>query len=181
MYRAGFYDHHEPGMSIVATANASGVAQGFLGPVPQGYCWYVERMTSWSNTAATSGLLLEVFVQTVDDAAPTSATVGNRTGRQDVSYVVVNDISDNNSPIHVPEGYFLVAFWTGLTSGDKVELTTQIAVHLLSLDIEPRQLVQQQTEPTPDINPEDVQEQDGLIARLEHATADLFRTVEKAI
>jgi hypothetical protein len=175
------FSHHDPSMYIGATADSNGNAQGFLGPVPAGYCWYVERECSWTNTTAETGLLLEVFVIRTNAVKLTSATVGDRTGRQDVSTIVINDISDNNSDIVVPEGHYLVAFWTGLSSGDLVLLSTQIAVHLNSLRIESPQLQHQQEHPTPDINGAEVAKEDDLISKAEHATADVLRDVRKAL
>jgi hypothetical protein len=133
MYRLGFHSHTASGMAINATANASGLAQGFLGPVPPGYCWYVERMTTWSNSTATN-CELEIFAQ-ADSQAPAgfSATVGDRTNRQDLSVVAGDDVSDNIAPIYIGEGYYLVAIWTGLNSGDLATLSTQIAVHQITL------------------------------------------------
>lgn len=132
MYRAGFHSHTAPGMSILATANSSGIAQGFLGPVPPGYCWYVERMTTWSNTAQTSPKVEVFVIQDSQIPSTYTATVGDRSGRQDLSLTAANDISDEKSAIYVPETYCLVAFWTGLTSGDLAQLTAQVAVHQLS-------------------------------------------------
>ena len=168
-------------MFMSAVANSAGVAQDFIGPVSQGFVWYVERMTTWSNTAQAAPLL-EIFVLTTD-TLPSSytATVGDRVGRQDLTLTAKNDVADENSAIYVPEGYHLVGLWTGLTSGDAVQLSTQITVHRMSLDIEDRRQVLQQTEPTPDINAEEVRESDGLLAHAERATADFFKSVEKAL
>ena len=130
--RAGFFNHYEPGNYISATANSSGVAQGYLGPCPAGYLWYVERMTTWSNTAKTAPLC-EVFVQSVATTNLASATAGDRAGRQDLSLIAANDKADEFAAIVVPENYYLVALWTGLNSGDLVNLSTQICVHQLAL------------------------------------------------
>lgn len=125
------YDHHEMGQEIIATANSSGIAQGFLGPCPEGYQWYVERYTNFSNTAKNSGVLTELFVLTTQQlSSDWTQTVGSRAGRQDVTNVV-NQGGDNSSPICVPAGYFLVALWTGLNANDVTEVSTQIAVHQL--------------------------------------------------
>jgi hypothetical protein len=135
MYRVGFYDHQRVGDTIgPLTANASGIAQGFLGPVAEGYCWYVERMTIWSTNTATTGLKCEIFVVRNQQLAPGfTATAGDRQGRQDLSLAAGNDVSDEVNPLFVGAGYYLVAFWSGFTVGDTVELTSQIAVHKLQL------------------------------------------------
>jgi hypothetical protein len=183
MWRAGIYDHTEPGMTITATANATGIAQGFLGPVPAGYCWYLERWTTFSS-GGTSSSLLGLYVLTTNAMpAQFSATFGDRAGRQDLSLSAANDAADLNSPIYIPEGYYLVAFWTGFNSADVAQLSTQVAVHLVGTSrTEPRQLeVQQAEHATPDINEEEVIVEEGIIAELEHATADLMRGAGKAV
>lgn len=125
--REGVFDHVRVGDRIIATAGSTGLAQGSLGPVAAGYCWYVERLTTF-NPRANS--VLEVFAIAVEELpAGFSATVGDRAGRQDVSVAANNDVADQASPIYVPEGYFLVAFWSGLTEGDIAQLSAQIAVH----------------------------------------------------
>lgn len=119
---------HRPDNYISATANAAGVASGSIGPCPEGFCWYVERMTCFSDSAATAPIL-EVYVLPTN-AAPSDAS---KQGRQDVATGtnVVNGVSDAASPIVVPAGYYLVAVWTALNSGDHGRLSTQIAVHAL--------------------------------------------------
>lgn len=175
--RHGILDSVNSGQYITATANASGIAQGFIGPVPAGYCWYVERMTTWSNTSATTGLELEIFVLTSGTLGSNyTTTVGDRAGRQDLSTNAQDDVADENSPIYVGEGYYLVALWTGFTSGDKVQLSAQIAVHLTDLTIQSPQTVKQETEPTPDLTPE------AEVDAVETAqTADLLRSMDTVV
>lgn len=136
MHRAGFYDHHEPGRYIAATADSGGLAQGFMGPVPQGYCWYVERLTSWAS-AARANSTVELFVLPTNTVAPGfTATVGDRAGRQDlVTAAASNARLDESSPIFVGPGYHLVAFWAGFTSGDSLLVSAQVAIHKLDLVI----------------------------------------------
>lgn len=128
MFRKGMFDHVKSDLYISAAASAAGIAQGALGPVPPGYCWYVERMNTKAVTAAT-GVRLEVFVTATSPLTGYTATVGSRVGRQDLSVTAENDVADENAAIFVGEGYYLVALWTGLQSGDPVTLATQIAVH----------------------------------------------------
>lgn len=125
---AGAYDHSRTDQQIAGAIVSAGTFSGYIGPVPQGYCWYVERETCYSNTAAaTTATLLEIFVS----ANQTGPTSPDKTGRQDLTVQVTNDISDNNCPIYVGEGMYLVAQWSGLSSGDKVAYSTQIRVHKL--------------------------------------------------
>lgn len=142
----GYYDSTRSDLYITATANASGIAQGFIGPVSPGYAWYVERMTTYS-TSAQSSVICEVFVQpqaTLDTAY--SATAGSRQYRQDLSLAGKNDVADERSPIFVNENQYLVVGWTGLANGDVVQFSTQVRVHLKSLRIEEMQLQAQNNE-----------------------------------
>ena len=141
----GFYDSTRSDLYITATANSSGVAQGFLGPVPAGYAWYVDRYTTFSTTSGTP--VCEVFVQPQQTlAADYAATTGSRQYRQDYTSNGKNNVSDNKSAVFVNEGQYLVVGWTGLTNGDTVQFSTQVRVHLKSLRIEDRQLQHQQQE-----------------------------------
>ena len=46
----------------------------------------------------------------------------------------------------VQEGQFLIAGWTGATSGDQCQLSIQFHTNLKTLRIEPQQLIQQTAE-----------------------------------
>jgi len=126
MYRHGFHDHTRNEDIIKATAAATGVAFGYLGPTPAGYCWYVERLTTNTNTAAGTPAL-EVYVL---GSVPTTTPV-DKMGRQDYTPTAANDVLDEVNPIALTEGQYLCAVWTGCTSGDLCQLSAQIAVHSL--------------------------------------------------
>lgn len=141
----GFYDSSNNQAFINATANASGIAQGSIGPCPAGYQWYVERYSTFVNTSATPSL--EIFVMN----SPTlpsnyTATLGDRQGRMDYTSSGKNAQSDNNSPVIVQEGQWLVAGWTACNSGDQCQLSVQYHTNLKTLRIEPMQLIQQTAE-----------------------------------
>lgn len=139
MWREGILDHTETELYITAQAASNGTtAQGYLGQVPMGYCWYIERLSAFSLTSSTTAKL-EVAVQ----SAPTIGLPWDRGSREDYTNTPANDIADENNSIYVPEGYFFVAYWTGLNNSDVVLLGTQIAVHLLNISQTPRQLIQQ--------------------------------------
>lgn len=123
----GITESIETGLKIRATANAAGLAQGAMGPVAAGYCWYVERYTTFNARANSICELFSYNSETLP--ADFTASVGDRAGRQDVSITANNAAADNAAPIYVPEGYWLVAFWSGLTVGDITQLSTQIAIH----------------------------------------------------
>lgn len=139
MWRDGVLDHVTTELYISAVvASGQTTAQGFLGPVPAGYVWYIERMSAYSTTAQTAAKL-EISVQT------TNIIQNNwdRASREDYTNTPANDIADENNAIWIPEGNFLVAYWTGLVATDFVCLGTQIAVHLVLLNQTPRQLMTQ--------------------------------------
>lgn len=123
MYRQGYLDHHEPAQAVRATADSTGVATNFLGPVAAGYCWYVERISSHAPSSATT---LEVFV-----AQATGVT--EEGVRMDFAGAgVANDgISDEHHAIFVPSGYFLNFRWAAAAQNDQCVASVQIAVHKL--------------------------------------------------
>ena len=127
----GYHHSTRSDQYIAATVASNGTATGFLGPVPEGFCWYVERLTAHSNTANSTTGKLEVYVQPFQ-AAPNDAS---KRGRQDfaIGTAVQDSASDENSPIYVGPGDYLVAVWSALTSGDLVSLSAQIRVHKIEI------------------------------------------------
>jgi hypothetical protein len=119
----GYFYSMQTDNRILATANSSGVATGYIGPVPEGFCWYVERYTTKTNSSGSP--TCEVY-------SISSQTVGpDILGRQDYTATGKNDISDNLSAVWVGPGMYLVAVWQLCTSGDLCQLSTQIRVHEL--------------------------------------------------
>jgi hypothetical protein len=106
----------------VGVANAAGVATCFYGPTPEGYVWYVERLSSHAPTQATT---LQVF------ASPDSTNT-DPGYRADFSGAAADAISDETNPIYVPAGYYLVFRWAAATAGDVCVAAVQIAVHQLN-------------------------------------------------
>jgi hypothetical protein len=125
----GFHHSTRSDQYIAATVAATGVAEGAIGPCPEGYCWYVERLSPHSNTANASTGLLEIFVRAIN----LSATDISRQARQDFykGVDVQDSIHDMRSPIYVAPGQWLVARWSALTNNDLVSLASQIRVHKL--------------------------------------------------
>lgn len=122
---------------MAATVDSGGLANDFVGEVPDGYCWYVERATFWSNGGTFTNAVAELFSQRSEK--PPGATAQNKQGREDV--VVGTDVKnvarDYAAPVFVGPGYFLVVSWSGLTQNDLVAATFQIRVHRLEPMIEP--------------------------------------------
>ncbi len=117
--------------------DSGGLANDALGPVPEGFCWYVERETFWSNTSSATNAVCEVFAQRSQN--PPAATGQDKQGREDVAVgtEVKNGAHDNAAPIYLGPGYFLVVSWSGLTQNDLVAFSSQIRVHRLEATIEP--------------------------------------------
>jgi hypothetical protein len=124
----GYHFTTRPDEYINATIDSAGLAQGFIGPCPEGFCWYVERTTCYSNDTATTGILEVYSIRSEIKPSDTS-----KQGRQDVAVgaVVLNGVSDEASPIYIGPGYFVVASWSGLTAGKVVAMSMQIRVHKL--------------------------------------------------
>lgn len=129
---------------MAGTIVAAGTFVDSLGPVPEGYCWYVERITCYSNDTATTGVF-ELFVIR-GDTPPGKPDIS---GRQDVATgsVVLNGVSDEESPIHVPPGYTLVGSWSGLTSAKVVSASFQIRWNELETHSAPRHHTQDHAAP----------------------------------
>ena len=126
---AGIYENTYSDRYLNATVGSAGTANDNIGPCPEGFCWYVERLTCFSNTANATTGVLEIY------AIPTPMVPNDnsKSGRQDVAVgtVVQNGVSDENSPIYLGPGMFLVASWTALTNGDLVAVSCQVRVHRL--------------------------------------------------
>lgn len=133
--RRGVLQQTRSDQYIAATIAADGTGRGAIGPCPEGFEWYVERLTcSQTGTTPAATALLEIYVLPTDLGQGTPDA--SKQGRQDVSVgtTLTANVSDQESPIVVPAGYYLVAYWTGLTSGDKVALSTQVQVRKLVLE-----------------------------------------------
>lgn len=126
-YRQGFFEHHEPVRAITTNAaNSSGNATGYMGPCPAGYCWYLENLTL---RIADNGVL-DLFV--VPEETVQLGTAWDMNGRFDHFAAATDDVRNYGTPIFVPAGYFIVASLSGATSGDRANLSMQIAVHQLN-------------------------------------------------
>lgn len=125
MSRAGIYEYHVPMLGATATANTSGVAKAGFGPVPEGYCWYIER---YSVHCPTANAVAGVFV--VQGTTGTAAI--DPSYRADYTTAGADAVGDAFHAIYVPAGYHLVVQWTAATSGDLCVASIQYAVHQLN-------------------------------------------------
>jgi hypothetical protein len=152
MHRQGIFDHHVPMLGSTGTATSAGVAKAGYGPVPEGYCWYIER---YSVHCPTSGAVAAVFV--VLGATGTGAIDPGY--RADYTTAGADAVGDANSAIYVPAGYHFVVQWTAATSGDVCTASIQYAVH--------------QIDPSHMNSPQDLRQ---MAAAHQHAAAELNGT-----
>lgn len=139
MHREGVFEHHRVDSVTMVMASLAGLVQGqaFLGPVPQGYAWYVENFASLvKGNSHTANCW---FAATVDDGplggpqsglaawdgqgllVPLSAGIANWWSGEP-GYV---------GPGHVLHVLASAAQGGTVVAGDIVTATVQIAVHQL--------------------------------------------------
>jgi hypothetical protein len=129
--RQGLFDHHRLDLlplTAVATGGAP-IAQGFLGPVPQGYCWYVENV-GWAVGGNSHTAELNVAI-VADDGPLPGITAWDRAGLVGLAAAATRGVISPALPWfagagHVPHFYLAPG---SLANGDTVVVTVQIAVH----------------------------------------------------
>jgi hypothetical protein len=134
MYREGIFEGHRLD-TVLVTYGAANVAQGQLGPVPQGYAWYVENFAHAilgnSHTCA-----LEVAITPDDTTLAVNASWDSAglvwVSGSGASPVVRNSIQPGIA-WRIGPGHWL--HWqahagTGV-QGDVLSATAQVAVHVL--------------------------------------------------
>ena len=148
MYRMGILDHTVPMQGRTsAAASSAGVADTWYGPVPEGFIWYVERVSVYCPTSAAA---VALYVSTSE--------LGTDLGsRADYTSAGANAIADEFNPIYLPEGYYLHVQWTAATSGDRCTSGVQYAVHEknpgdIMNPVELRQVAAMHQHPTAEVN-----------------------------
>ena len=128
MMREGIFDHHTTEPYITALANATPTAQNFYGPCPAGYAWYVEAAT-FHLSAHTA-----VAELAVSNGSQVPAIWDRQNREWWFGAAAVDGAVGPSNAWYVPEGYFLVAFWSGgtLAQNDVATMSFQIAVHQLN-------------------------------------------------
>lgn len=113
-----------------ARVGADGTATITIDPVPLGYYWRIERMTT--------------VVSQTQDGAPIPTPGGAALGvykaadgistrpklYRDGSASPGLDVADESQPITVQQGNQLVLQWTGLTAGTYVSISIQYALYV---------------------------------------------------
>jgi hypothetical protein len=132
--REGLFDHHrlDPLTMVAAAVGGAPVAQAFIGPVPQGYAWYVENI-GFAVAGDTHTAELDVAVL-VDDGASLGTAAWDRAGMVAGSFTAAKrGTIQPGIAIYVPAGH-VVRFYAvpgTLANGDAVTVTCQSAVHQL--------------------------------------------------
>ena len=136
--REGLFDHHRVDSVTITVQNVGGLVQGekILGPVPEGYAWYVENLAHVVKGNNRSAVVW--WVVTVDDGALGGpAGLVNFDGQGQAA--AVGGLAGNYfcaAPIYVGPGHVLHALasaaqGSSVQAGDQVTATAQIAVHQL--------------------------------------------------
>ena len=159
MLREGLFDHHRLDSRLFSAAGGTPTGQDALGPVPEGYAWYLENLAfsvvGNSHTAALD------FAVTPDNGALPSQAAWDHAGLVATFAAAIRNALQPGLAIYVPPNHFLRAYAAGgtLAAGDVVAVTYQIAVHQLN----PRQMM----------SPDDIAQ---ARAAHQHPTAEVTET-----
>lgn len=137
MHREGIFEKHRLDSITLVSAAIGGLqqAEGHIGPVPQGYAWYVENF-AWLVRGNSHNAQVVVAV------TPDDTTLGGSGGLAtwDGMGMVVSPVAAATGGGVVPGAAFymgpghslhVLAFGGSLAGGDVIVPTAQIAVHQL--------------------------------------------------
>lgn len=165
--REGLFLNHRLESLAIPTASLNGIVQGqaFLGPVPQGYCWYVENFAAM--TVGSTRQNVAIWAVTVDDG-PLGGRAGgfpawDGQGLTMIFGAAVAQSFANALPTFLGPGHVLHALVGNLggngtlNAGDVVTVTNQIAVHQLDPSYmmsreDARQVLRAHEHPTAELN-----------------------------
>lgn len=137
MHREGVFTHHRLDTLPGLAAGGTPTAQVVLGPVPEGFCWYIEgigfAVVGNSHTAA-----VDVAVTPDGGTLPAQAS-WDHAGLvwkfdSGTAIAAIAGSSKMLTPIYMGPGHFAHAYFSGgtLAAGDAVTVTFQVAVHELN-------------------------------------------------
>ena len=133
MLREGLFEHHRRDSVAVVAAGGTPLAQGFYGPVPEGYAWYVELAAF--GVLGNSHTAIAALAVSPDNAALGSIAGWDFAGLQaEVAPAVVSGQFPLALPLYVPANHWvrLLAFGGSLAAADLVNFSFQTAVHQLN-------------------------------------------------
>ena len=132
MLREGLFSHHRRDFLSLAASGTPVTAQGSIGPVPEGYAWYIE---AWAYTVlGTSHTALLALAVTPDNGTIPPPTTWDYAGviSGSASAAFFATLIPGN-PIYVPPAHFIRPYlWGGtLAAADVVNFNLQASVHQL--------------------------------------------------
>lgn len=112
-----------------ALVGADGIATITTDPVPLGYYWRIERMTTVVSQTK-DGLSINPPAGALFSVYKAADGIGKRPIMyRDGSASPGLDVADESQPITVQQGYALVCLWTGLTAGTYASISVQYALY----------------------------------------------------
>lgn len=132
MLREGMFDHHRLDAVSAVAAGGTPLAQLSLGPVPQGYVWYIENIAfSVLGNAHTAAVDVAI---TPDDVVLPAQASWDHAGLVWTLAAAIRGSVQPGLPFYAQAGHFvhLVAAGGTLAAADVVVATFQVAVHQLN-------------------------------------------------
>lgn len=133
MHREGIFESHrlDPVTVLAAAVGGSPQAEAKLGPVPQGYAWYLENV-AYSITGSSHTAALDLVI-TPDDTSQPANAVWDHAGLVWTTPAAVRGFSGPGAAYYAGPGHWIHAVASGgtLANGDVLTVTFQVAVHQL--------------------------------------------------
>lgn len=133
MHREGVFRNHRLDSLALVAAGGTPVAQGVLGPVSEGYCWYIE-VIAFTVVGNAHTALIDVAVTPDSGPLPAQATWDHQGLVWTTTAAAIRNSENAGHAIYVAPGHFVHAVLAGgtLAAGDAATVTFQIAVHELN-------------------------------------------------
>lgn len=133
MFRDGVFRGHRQENLVAVAAGGTPTAQAVLGPVPEGYAWYLEVIT-FAVIGNSHTAVFDLAVTPDNGSLPAQATWDHQGAVLTVTPAAVRGTSPNAVPIYVPPAHYVHAYFSGgtLAAGDVATVALQIATHELN-------------------------------------------------
>lgn len=132
MFREGVFKSHRQELLLTTAAGGTPTAQGVIGPVPEGFCWYLEvvAFTVIGNSHTAS---FDLAVTPDNGSLPAQASWDHQ-GLVWTLGAAVRGSENAGHAIYVPPSHFVHAYFSGgtLAAADVCSATFQVAVHELN-------------------------------------------------
>lgn len=131
MLREGIFDHHRLEVLLATAAGGTPIAQTVLGPVPEGYAWYLEQV-AYTIVGNNHTAALDVAVTPDGGTLPAQATWDH----QGLVWTLAAAVRGSMQPgiaVYVAPGHFAHFYASGgtLAASDVLSVTCQVAAHQL--------------------------------------------------